>query len=242
MCVCVFQYSTLGNFLSMESRRKTPSDDQESQRIASEDQENDIENDDRSRKHQRATMLSRTIHWLESQKVPTFITRRRDAAAGDDLFIITGLLKVFYGTQPAAEVVRIAGIRPPRYLCYMISGSGCDLIQLVVYFLLYWQLNDASMCWALSFGSSIVFRHTTHRYLVFGDYVGGYWASLGRMYAGYSIIIVLSTIFNYVMTKYVDMPHIFAWILTLLWTGIVNYFILKKLWSFDGNKKEDETQ
>ena len=39
--------------------------------------------------------------------------------------------------------------------------------------------------------------------------------------------------------KYVDMPHMVAWILTLLWTGIVNYLILKKLWSFDGSAKKD---
>jgi nitrogen fixation protein FixH len=61
------------------------------------------------------------------------------------------------------------------------------------------------------------------------------------MYAGYSIIIVLSTFFNIVITKKMDMPHVFAWIVTMLWTGIVNYFILKKLWSFDGRiKKEDD--
>lgn len=62
------------------------------------------------------------------------------------------------------------------------------------------------------------------------------------MYAGYSIIIALSTIFNFIITKHLDMPHVFAWILTMLWTGIVNYFILKKLWSFDGSKKEDEAK
>jgi hypothetical protein len=55
------------------------------------------------------------------------------------------------------------------------------------------------------------------------------------MYGGYSIIIVLSTIFNVVMTKYIQIPHAYAWIVTLLWTGIVNYFILKKIWSFGGN-------
>jgi len=27
-------------------------------------------------------------------------------------------------------------------------------------------------------------------------------------------------------------PHYVAWVLTLLWTGVVNYFILKRLWSF----------
>ena len=196
------------------------------------------EKEDQLRKHQNATILSKTVHWIESHEMPQCLLKRQRKSTGEKLFIVTGLRQVFYGTLPAAEVVRIAGIRPPRYLCYMISGSGCDIIQFVLYILFYQQLKDASVCWALSFGSSILFRHTTHRYLVFGDYVGGYWRSLGRMYAGYSIIIVLSTIFNFVVMRYVDIPHILAWVLTILWTGIVNYFILKKLWSFGGSKKE----
>lgn len=199
-------------------------------------------NDDEFRKRQSATVLSRMIHWVESQYVPACIARRLYNSTIENVPIITGLKKVFYGTQPAAEVVKVGGIRLPRYLFYMISGSGCDVIQFMVYVLFYKQINDASLCWALSFMSSIVFRHTTHRYLVFGDYVGGYWRSLGRMYAGYSIIIVLSTIFHFVVIEYINMSHIFVWILTLLWTGIVNYLILKKLWSFDGSKDINETK
>jgi putative flippase GtrA len=117
----------------------------------------------------------------------------------------------------------------------MVSGLICDILQFVIDFGLYaYVIPDSSICWALSFGVSIFFRHTTHRYLVFGDYVGGYYKSLCRMYAGYSIIIILSTVFNIIMTKSIHVPHAYAWIITLLWTGIVNYFILKKLWSFGG--------
>lgn len=59
------------------------------------------------------------------------------------------------------------------------------------------------------------------------------------MYAGYSIIISLSTIFNIAMTRFAMLPHYIAWIVTLLWTGIVNYFILKKIWSFGGKQEGD---
>ena len=77
-------------------------------------------------------------------------------------------------------------------------------------------------------------RPRSHRYLVFGDYVGGYWSSLGRMYFAYSIIIAISSAFNFVMTHWLPLTHYVAWVVTALWTGIVNYFILKKIWSFDG--------
>ncbi len=224
----------------METRRKVPRSYEPpspSKLIGGSFRDDVVDDDDnRLQKHHNATALAKTIHWLESQEAPACIAKRR---RGEKVFWVSGLNKVLYGTQPAAEVVRVAGIKPPRYLCYMVSGSGCDIIQFILYVLAYKQFEDASLSWAASFGGSIVFRHTTHRYLVFGDYVGGYWASLRRMYAGYSIIIVLSTIFNYVVMKYLDMPHVLAWILTLLWTGIVNYLILKKLWSFDGSGKKE---
>eukprot|EP00536_Pseudo-nitzschia_multiseries_P001666 jgi/Psemu1/300913/fgenesh1_kg.21_\ len=228
----------------MELRKNASQDPPGFSRIASGGDDNTQDGDSRDyQKDQRAaTLPSRALDWIESRKVPSFLRRWGRDVPGDDPLLITGLRKVIYGTQPAAEVVKIAGMSPPRYLCYMISGSGCDVIQFFLYILFYWQLKDASLCWALSFGSSIVFRHTTHRYLVFGDYVGGYWRSLGRMYAGYSIIIVLSTIFNYVVTNTFSISHVITWILTMLWTGIVNYFILKKLWSFDGKKNEDTSE
>ena len=193
-----------------------------------------------SNKDHRTPMRSKisvVIAWLESQRLPRFLRKDEEGAP-----IISGLGRVLYGTQPAAEVVTILGVRPPRYLCYMLSGFVCDLIQFVIDILLHLvlHLEDASVCWALGFGISVSFRHTTHRYLVFGDYVGGYWASLRRIYAGYSIIIVLSTVFNIVMTRYAQLPHYVAWVITLLWTGIVNYFILKKLWTFGGGKEKNE--
>eukprot|EP00980_Cylindrotheca_fusiformis_P004069 scaffold880_cov132-Cylindrotheca_fusiformis.AAC.65 len=185
-------------------------------------------------KQVRRSGWSCVIAWLDNVRCPPKCCRE-----GDGVLLITGVDRVVYGTQAAADVVTILGVRPPRYPFYMVSGFLCDLIQFVidVFLHVFLHLEDPSVCWALGFGLSISFRHTFHRYLVFGDYVGGYWMSLGRMYAGYSIIIVISTVFNIVMTHYAKLPHYIAWVVTLLWTGIVNYFILKKLWTF-GNKDE----
>jgi putative flippase GtrA len=198
--------------------------------------------------------LSAAITWLESLRVPKALEQRIIGGVGeqtaaiiiasdnDGIPVISGLDRVFFGTQPACEAMLICGFYPPRYLCYMVSGFICDIIQFFIDLMLHkvFLLEDASVCWALGFGISVSFRHTTHRYLVFGDYVGGYWKSLGRMYAGYSIIIVISTIFNIIMTRNLQLPHYVAWAVTLGWTGIVNYFILKKLWSFGGKGKKDD--
>lgn len=193
--------------------------------------------------------LRSAVEWLQRQRVPAPLYRQgrrvwqqkapKSARTEADLledyvFWIQGLDRVVFGTSSAAEVVQLAGVRPPRYLWYMLSGATCDILQLCMDILLRAQIEDASICWATTFFLSVVARHSCHRYLVFGDYVGGYWASLGRMYGGYSIIIVLSTLFNILMTRVATLSYYVAWILTLLWTGIANYFILKKLWSFGG--------
>ena len=191
--------------------------------------------------------VSVIVNRLSGKKTATSLPHHHHHAGGNQsnfdkpVHIISGLEKVFiYGTHPAADAVLILGIQPPRYLCYMISGMICDVIQFMFDFVLHSKhtlgIQDASICWFVSFFISVFFRHTTLRYLVFGNYVGGYYQSLKRIYSGYSIIIVLSTAFNYTMThsSKINLPHYIAYIITLLWTGIVNYFILKKLWSFTG--------
>ena len=150
--------------------------------------------------------------------------------------LISGLTPVISGAAPAADTVRILSIKPPRYIFYSLSGFLCDIVQLVIDLAVHFLFNvrDPPTCWLIGFGLSIVVRHSSHRYLTFGAYVGGYWRSLGRMYGGYSISIALSTAFNVVMAR-MGVPHYVAFVFTLLWTGIVNYFILKRLWSFGGN-------
>lgn len=156
------------------------------------------------------------------------------------IYLIEGLEHVFIKIpgDSCADSVRICGgYQPYCYIWYMISGSTCDIIQFIITIIIHYgfYINDPSVCWAIGFIISIIFRHTFHRYLVFGNYVGGYYWSLLRMYTAYSIIIILSTLFNYVVNRIFAIHFIFIFILTLLWTGIANYFILKKIWSFNGN-------
>lgn len=157
--------------------------------------------------------------------------------------LISGVHDVIYGTKPASECITFIDqtYQLPRYVWYMISGSFCDIIQFFIDYILHKKLNtilyifsDSSICWMTSFAVSVVARHTSHRYLVFGDYIGGYWNSLLRMYTGYSIIIILSTCFHKLFIDFGNVSHVVAWIGTMLWTGIVNYFILKRLWTFQG--------
>jgi hypothetical protein len=190
-----------------------------------------------NRMSKSTTRRRKFVDWIQRQRLPNRSSNTNNTAtAAEGVPFISGLDRVLFGTQSAAEAIQIAGIQPPRYLWYMLSGAMCDVIQFAMDVLLHFtfHIEDASTCWAISFSLSVYFRHMSHRWLVFGDYVGGYKSSLIRMYGGYSVIIVLSTVFNILMTKMASISHYVAWILTLLWTGIANYFILKKLWSFGG--------
>jgi putative flippase GtrA len=167
------------------------------------------------------------VHWVQSLRLPV----------GDEgIPLLSGLDAVVFGTRSASETVLILNVKPPQYFWFMVSGAICDAILFAMDYGMHFYVHDPSACWAICFTLSVAFRHSTHRYLVFGNYVGGYWKSLLRIYGGYSVTIILSTIFNIIMTRSFSVRHYVAWIITLLWTGIVNFFILKRFWSFGGGK------
>ncbi len=74
--------------------------------------------------------------------------------------------------------------------------------------------------------------------LVFGETEGSYCVSLGRTYLAYAASIILSVVSNYCIVNTLGASHRDAWIITMLWTGIMNYFILKATWK----SKKDVSQ
>ena len=87
---------------------------------------------------------------------------------------------------------------------------------------------------------SICIRHYSHKVLVFGEYEGSYCSSLSRTYATYFSSIVISATTNFCLTQYLFFTHFQAWILTMLWTGIFNYFMLKASWKSGGGAEKIE--
>ena len=185
------------------------------------------------------TLGRKTVDWLQSCRVPLVLVRRYRRLLPDEsskvdaeIYWIAGFDRVLYTKASCcAEDVLIAGFKPPRYLWYMVSGSTCDIVQIGALCALHTVIADSATCWALGYILSIPFRHTSHRYLVFGDYIGGYWKSLARMYAGYSVIIVLSTAFNFVTSRVLPLSMLMLSVVTMLWSGVANYFILRFFWS-----------
>lgn len=82
--------------------------------------------------------------------------------------------------------VRCFGYKIHNYFWFMLSGFLCDLVQALIdyaVYLLYWlPYERETVCWTVSYTLSIIVRHISHRYIVFGEYEGSYCASLCRTY------------------------------------------------------------
>ncbi|GKY93326.1 hypothetical protein MPSEU_000300200 [Mayamaea pseudoterrestris] len=195
----------------------------------------------------------RVLRWMRRWKRDKQSTMTHNAVAvasggandndNDDkdgtVYWIQGLDQVVLGNKSFAEsVVFLGQFKLLPYLCYMLSGMVCDVLMLLTDLAWHFWLGiqDATTCWVISFTLSIVPRHSALKVMCFGKYVGGYYHSLARMYLGMSASIALSTIGNYLMTKHWGVAHYVAWVVTLIWTGVVNYFVLKKCWTFGDDK------
>jgi putative flippase GtrA len=140
---------------------------------------------------------------------------------------------------PHQERCRCFGHKVPLYAWFVLSGALCDvaqaLIDLGVFYIYPYEWERATVCWTVSYTLSVVIRHFSHRILVFGEPDGTYCQSLGRTYLTYSSSIIISIMTNHVLIDVFQCSHKMAWILTMLWTGVYNYFALKSSWRSSGS-------
>jgi hypothetical protein len=137
-------------------------------------------------------------------------------------------------TAKYQESWKVCGYKVPQYFFFVLSGALCDVAQALIDYavsLLYrLEWERATVCWTTSYTLSIILRHSSHRLLVFGEFEGTYCSSLTRTYMTYSTSIVVSMLSNHVFVSFLNMSHRVAWVVTMLWTGIYNYFALKASW------------
>jgi len=132
------------------------------------------------------------------------------------------------------EKAKICGYKVPLYFWFVLSGALCDVVQacidygISIIYISKWE--KATVCWTASYILSIWVRHFSHRILVFGDYEGTYLASLMRTYLTYSSSILISMVTNHFIVSFLMFTHREAWVITMLWTGLYNYFMLKASW------------
>ena len=132
------------------------------------------------------------------------------------------------------EKFYLFGYKVPQYFFFLISGALCDVVQWFIDYGIYitypFEWEKSTVCWTVSYTASIAVRHYSHTLLVFGQYEGTYCSSLSRTYLTYSTSIVLSMVSNHFIVAFLNLGHLYAWLITMIWTGILNYFLLKASW------------
>lgn len=113
-----------------------------------------------------------------------------------------------------------------KAVLFNVSGLIGTGLFYALYEALFSVYPSASNCWALSYMISIIWQHALHRYLVFGG-SGNYWSTLLWSYVVYSASIILSTVCIQILVEYLSFGHQLAWIISLLFTGVINYFAVK---------------
>jgi hypothetical protein len=140
------------------------------------------------------------------------------------------------------EKCKICGYKVPLYFWFVVSGAACDIVQAIIDYLIslvyFLPVEKETVCWTLSYIISIWIRHYSHRIIVFGEFEGTYCASLARTYLAYSSSIIASALTNHALVQYLSLTHKQAWVVTMLWTGILNYFLLKSSWKSKAVEKE----
>lgn len=132
------------------------------------------------------------------------------------------------------EKFYLFGYKVPQYFFFLISGALCDVVQWFIDYGIYvtypFEWEKSTVCWTVSYTASIAVRHYSHTLLVFGQYEGTYCTSLLRTYLTYSTSIVMSMVSNHFIVAFLNLEHVYAWLITMIWTGILNYFLLKASW------------
>lgn len=152
----------------------------------------------------------------------------KNAALGNNRAMLTSQIKV-------CSCFQLLGFdKVPQYAWFVLSGALCDVVQALIDYLVYLvytlEWERATVCWTTSYTLSIVVRHYSHRLLVFGEYEGTYCMSLARTYLTYSSSIMISMITNHFLVSLLEFTHQQAWVVTMIWTGVLNYFMLRASW------------
>jgi len=133
-------------------------------------------------------------------------------------------------------------IIPMPFLWFNISGYIGTFFFFLAYEGLYRACsisNCASISWITAYILSIIWQHALHRYLVFGA-SGSYWWSLFGTYAAYTLSLIVSSALNFVLVTHLNVYHRYAFGLTLVITGILNFFTVRSAFKSGNEKNKHE--
>ena len=137
---------------------------------------------------------------------------------------------------PLAHSCRICGRRVPRFVCFAVSGSLCNIVQLVLDRAIWLTIEGAELelpvvtSWTVSYTISVSLRHLSHEWFVFGRHADPFWCALGKSYATYGTTIVASTALNLWLISALQQSHDVALAITASFSVLWSFFVLQCTW------------
>jgi len=102
----------------------------------------------------------------------------------------------------------------------------------IVWSEIFYILRDVKhgpiLSWTLAYASSVFWQHLLNRTLVWTDTQKGYWETLGGIGIVYFFSLIISSILNVLFVEVLSIAANFAFFVTAVFTGAVNYVIIAK--------------
>jgi len=132
--------------------------------------------------------------------------------------------------------------RPSKFVMFQVSG----MIGMALFYLAWSDLfhrmqgvpHGPIISWTTAYACSILWQHFLNRTLVWTDLHQGYWESLGGMCLIYLFSLLLSSVLNILFVEVLNITANFAFFLTAVFTGAVNYVAIAKC--VEGDATVDE--
>ena len=134
-----------------------------------------------------------------------------------------------------ADTCIICGLRPPRFVFFALSGSLCNIVQLILDRCLMVVMPDniwwaPTACWTLSYTLSISLRHVSHALCVFGQHADPPWIAIAKTYLAYLSTIIASTALNLSLIWWAICKPDVALLITAAFSVVWSYAMLSQTW------------
>jgi len=122
--------------------------------------------------------------------------------------------------------------RPSKFVMFQVSGAIGMILFYPAWSDLFYRMRDIKhgpiVSWTAAYACSILWQHLLNRTLVWTDLQQGYWESLGGMCVVYFFSLILSSVLNVLFVEVLNIAANFAFFVTAVFTGAVNYVVIAK--------------
>jgi len=125
---------------------------------------------------------------------------------------------------------------------FQLSGGIGMILFYIAWSDLWYRLQGVHhgevISWTVAYAASILWQHLLNRTLVWTDLQTGYWESLSGIAAVYGFSLVLSSILNVLFVEVLYVSANFAFFVTAVFTGAVNYVMIVMMSEDDSGRCE----